>query len=131
MYKLIIGNVRITVSDDTISREQAATAARQAIAIAQGQGKFISHLEINAGETGLEVIPTEKAGHRASRKTIKHSMIDGMQAAIQEKLCPSGNFSTKDSWFDSETGQEWTGSSVSDARDEVLKAFEEWATSVK
>lgn len=131
MYKLIIGNVRITVSDDAISREQAATAARQAISIAQSQGKLLSHIEINAGETDLEVLPTEKSGNRSSRKTIKHSMLDGMQAAIHEKLYPVGSFSNKDSWFDSETGQEWNGGCVSDTRDEIMKAFEEWATSVK
>ena len=60
MYKLIIGNVRITVSDDTIGREQAATAARQTISIAQSQGKNISHIAITAGEDGLEVKSTEK-----------------------------------------------------------------------
>lgn len=130
MYKLIIGNVRITVSDDTISREQAATAARQAISIAHNQGKLLSHVEINAGETGLEVIPTEKSGHRSFRKTIKHSMLDDMQAAIQEKLYPSGNFSNKDSWFDNETGQEWHGSEVDTTRDELIEKFEVWMKSI-
>lgn len=107
MYKLIIGNIRITVSDDKISREQAAAAARQSILTAQSQGKIISHIAINAGETGLEVKHTEKIGHRVTRKTIKHSMLDGMHYAINEKLYPSGNYSNKDSWFDSDTGQEW------------------------
>lgn len=131
MYKLIIGNIRITVSDDSISREQATAAARQSIAAAQGQGKVLSHIEITKGETGLDIIPTEKAGHRQSRKTIKQSMLDGMQVAIQEKLYPTGTFSNKDLWYDGDTGQEWTGNAVSDARDELVKAFESWASTIK
>ena len=130
MYKLIIGNVRITVSDDTIGREQAATAARQAISIAQTQGTIISHIAITPGETGLEVKTTEKIGQRISRKTIKHSMLDGMRYAIQEKLYPSGNFISKDSWFDSDTGQEWRGSEVDTTRDELVEKFEEWMKSI-
>lgn len=130
MYKLIIGNIRITVSDDSISREQAATAARQAIGAAQNQGKIISHIAISAGETGLEVKPTEKVGHRVSRKTIKHSMLDGMHYAIQEKLYPSGNFANKDAWFDNDTGQEWRGSEVDNTRDDLVAKFEAWMKTI-
>lgn len=130
MYKLIIGNVRITVSDDTISREQAATTARQAISVAQSQGKIISHITVAPGETDLEVELTEKIGHRVARKTIKHSMLDGMRYAIQEKLYPSGNFSNKDSWFDSDTGQEWHGSEIDITRDELVAKFEEWMKTI-
>jgi len=130
MYKLIIGNIRITVSDDTIGRDQAAAAARQAISIAQSQGKSLSHIAVSIGEEGLEVKQTEKAGHRASRKTIKHSMLDGMHYAIQEKLYPSGNFSNKDVWFDSDTGQEWHGSEVDTTRDELVEKFEEWMKTI-
>lgn len=131
MYKLIIGNIRITVSDDNISRELATAAARQSISAAQSQGKFLSHIEISKGEMGLEVTPTEKIGHRTSRKTIKQSLLDGMHAAIQEKLYPTGTFSNKDLWYDGDTGQEWTGNSVNDAREELMKAFENWASSMK
>jgi hypothetical protein len=130
MYKLIIGNVRITVSDDTIGREQAATAARQAISLAQSQGKGISHIAIKIGENGLDVKTTEKIGHRVSRKTIKHSMLDGMHYAITEKLYPSGNFTNKDSWFDSDTGQEWRGSEVDSTRDELVAKFEAWMKTI-
>lgn len=130
MYKLIIGNVRITVSDDDISREQAAAAARQAISTAQSQGKIISHIAIDTGETGLEVKHTEKVGHRATRKTIKHSMLDGMQCAITEKLYPSDNYCNKDSWFDSDTGQEWRGSEVDSARDDLVAKFEAWMKTI-
>ena len=130
MYKLIIGNVRITVSDDTIGREPAATAARQAISIAQSQGKSISHIEISAGEEGLEVKSTERLGNRSSRKTIKHSMLDGMYCAIQEKLYPSGNFSSKDVWYDGDTGQEWHGSEVDTTRDDLMEKFEAWKKTI-
>lgn len=130
MYKLIIGNIRITVSDDKISREQAAAAARQSILTAQSQGKIISHIAINAGETGLEVKHTEKIGHRVTRKTIKHSMLDGMHYAINEKLYPSGNYSNKDSWFDSDTGQEWRGSEVDNTRDDLVAKFEAWMKTI-
>lgn len=131
MYKLIIGNIRITVSDDSISHEQATSAARQSISAAQAQGKVLSHIEISKGEMGLEVTPTEKIGHRTSRKTLKQSLLDGMHAAIQEKLYPTGTFSNKDLWYDGDTGQEWTGNPVNDARDEIMKAFEDWASSMK
>ena len=130
MYKLIIGNVRITVSDDKISREQAATAARQAISTSQSQGKTLSHIAIDAGETGLEVNSTEKVGHRATRKTIKLSMLDGMHYAINEKLHPSDNYSNKDSWFDSDTGQEWRGSEVDIMRDDLVAKFEAWMKTI-
>lgn len=130
MYKLIIGNVRITVSDDTIGREQAATAARQAISIAQTQGKSISHIEVSDGEAGLEVKTTERAGSRVSRKTIKHSMLDGMCSAIHEKLYPSGNFSNKDVWYDGDTGQEWHGSEVDNTRDDLAAKFEAWMKTI-
>jgi len=130
MYKLIIGNVRITVSDDKIGREQAATAARQAILAAQSQGKIISHIAIDVGETGLEVKHTEKVGHRVTRKTIKHSMLDGMHCAINEKLYPSGDYSNKDSWFDSDTGQEWRGSEVDNTRDDLVAKFEAWMKTI-
>jgi len=126
MYKLIIGNVRITVSEDTISREQAAAAARQAISIAQSQGKIISHIAISEGESGLVVEHTEKAGLRVTRKNVKNSMLDGMHDAINEKLYPSGIYCNKDVWFDSDTGQEWRGSEVDNARDELVAKFKAW-----
>jgi hypothetical protein len=130
MYKLIIGNIRITVSDDNISHEQATAAARQSISAAQAQGKVLSHIEISKGESGLDVTPTEKIGHRASRKTIKQSLLDGMHAAIQEKLFPTGTFSNKDLWYDGDTGQEWGGEAVQVAREEVLEEFEKWMKTV-
>ncbi len=131
MYKLIIGNVRVTVDDDSIKREQAAAYAKQAISAASQQGKLLSLVELSTGPDGIEVATTEKAGCRMIRKTIKQSMIDGILDATKEKLYPSGTFSQKDSWFDGETGQEWRGQECELARENILKALEEWASSQK
>ena len=129
MYKLIIGNVRVTVNDDSIKREQAAAYAKQAISTAGQQGKLLSHVGLSAGPDGIEVATTEKAGCRMIRKTIKQSMFDGILDAAQEKLYPTGTFSQKDSWFDSQTGQEWRGTEVEAVRTEVLSKLEEWIKS--
>ncbi|MCE5286095.1 MAG: hypothetical protein LLG02_09655 [Pelosinus sp.] len=131
MYKLIIGNVRITVTEDDIGRDQAAGAAREAISAANRQGKSLSHVEVSKGESGLEVQTTEKAGNRAARKTIKQSMLDSMLAAAKEKLYPASMFSNKDAWFDSDTGQEWHGEAINEAKEELLQAFAEWIKTVK
>lgn len=126
MYKLIIGNVRVTVNDDSIKREQAAAYGKQAIAAASQQGKLLSHVELSAGPDGIEVACTEKAGCRMIRKSIIQSMLDGVLDAAKEKFYPTGTFSQKDLWFDSETGQEWRGVEVDTARAEVLAKLEEW-----
>lgn len=130
MYKLIIGNVRVTVLEDNIGRDQATAAARQAIATAHQQGKLLSLIEIDSGDTGLEVQTTEKTGNRMARKTIKQSMLDGMRAAIQEKLYPTNAFSNKEAWFDNDTGQEWRGSEVDTTRSDLVAKFEEWMKTV-
>ena len=127
MYKLIIGNVRITVSEDDISRDQAAAAAREAIASAAKQGKVISHVEVSAGPSGLDVKTTEKAGNRTVRKTIKQSMLDSIIVAAREKLYPTSAYANKDVWFDSDTGQEWHGENINETKEEVLKALAQWA----
>lgn len=125
MYKLIIGNVRITVYDDTITREEATVTAKEAIYEA-GTQKPLSHIELQLGPGGIEVKTTEKTGSRAMRKTVKHSMLDGMLAAVKEKLSPATAFSNKELWIDGDTGQEWRGSEVASTRDELLAKFEEW-----
>lgn len=130
MYKLIIGNVRITVSDDSIGREQATAAARQAISSANQQGKSLSHVEIYASDSGVEVKTTEKIGAKVARKTIKQSMLSGMHAAIKEKLNPTGTFANKDVWYDGDTGQEWHGHECKCAREELIAKFEEWMKTV-
>lgn len=130
MYKLIIGNVRITVLEDNIGREQAAEAARKALNTATQEGKMLSHIEISFDETGLIVNTTEKAGVRTTRKTIKQSILDGMHTAIKEKLYPSNTFTGKDVWYDSDTGQEWRGEDVNIARDNMMEKFEEWMKTI-
>lgn len=131
MYKLIIGHVRVTVTDDNISRQQASAAAIRAIAVANAQGKRLSLLEISPGEPDLIVQATERNDALRSCKTLKQSLVEGLRSAAIEKWYPSSTYSNKDSWFDCDTGQEWQGNAVSEAKDDVLKAFEEWAASIK
>ncbi|BBB89711.1 MAG TPA: hypothetical protein PKA28_12465 [Methylomusa anaerophila] len=129
MYKLIIGNVKVTITDDNISRDQATALAKQAITTAGQHGKLLSHVEIDTGDTGVEINTTEKTGYRSVRKTIKQSLLDGIYAASKEKFFPMGTFCQKDLWFDSDTGQEWRGQECELAREEVLKKLKEWIDS--
>ncbi|MBP2653887.1 MAG: hypothetical protein H6Q73_1456 [Firmicutes bacterium] len=126
MYKLIIGNVRISVFDENISREQAASMARQAFQQASRQGKVLSHIEISAGEYGPEINTTEKAGHRITRKTIKQSLMDAIYSAAREKLYPTNAYTSQNTWFDTDTGQEWYGETVDVARNEAMQELEKW-----
>lgn len=126
MYKLIVGNVRVTVYGDNIPRSEAATAAKQAIAAASKQNKLLSHVEISAGDTDLEIKTTEKVGAKVAKKTLKQSMLDSLHAAIQEKLYPTSAFTKADVWFDGDTGQEWRGVEVDTARSEIMAKFTEW-----
>ena len=130
MYKLIIGNVRITVSEDSIERDQAADAARKAISAAAQQGKALSHIEVYPGDDGPEVNVTEKTGYRAARKSIKQSLLDGILYAAREKLYPTGNFVNKDLWYDIDTGQEWRGEMGDEARKEIMTQLEVWLKTV-
>lgn len=131
MYKFIIGNVRISVIDDNISHDQAINAARQAILTANNENKMLSHIELNASDDGIEVNTTEKVGTKLLRKSLKQSLLDGMLRAVNEKLVPTETYGTKENWYDSDTGQEWHGELVSETKDELLKAFEEWSATVK
>jgi len=131
MYKFIIGNVRISVIDDSISHDQAINAARQAILTANNENKLLSHIEVNASDDGIEVTTTERAGTKLLRKSLKQSLLDGMLSAVNEKLLPTETYGTKETWYDTDTGQEWHGGTVNETKDELLKAFEEWAASVK
>ncbi len=126
MYKLIIGNVRVTVADDDIDRLEAAALAREAVAAAARHGKLISQIEISGGETGPTVATTERSGSPTARKTIRQSMLDGARAAVQEKLYPTHAFASKDSWFDADTGQEWYGQQVDEAREEIMARLDSW-----
>lgn len=130
MYKLLIGNVKITVSNDTIERTQATAVARHAIATAQAEGKCLNHIQIDHGPDGLEISTTERNNHRAVRKTLKQSLLDGMFAAIQEKLFPSSTFSNKDAWYDRETGQEWRGTDLINTREDLMNKFDSWRKSI-
>jgi hypothetical protein len=126
MYKLIIGNVRVTVTDDGIDRLEAAALAREAVAAAARQGKLVSQIEIGTGEAGPTVATTERTGSPGVRKTVRQSMLDGIRATVQEKLYPTHAFASKDAWFDADTGQEWYGVSVDEARDEIMAKLDAW-----
>ncbi|MCX7781419.1 MAG: hypothetical protein N2491_11050 [Negativicutes bacterium] len=126
MYKLVIGNVKVTVADDNIERNDAILAAKKAIAAAGRQGKILSQVTIRQGVADLEVEVTEKTGAKAVRKTIKQSMADNIRASVREKLYPASPYAQKDLWVDSDTGQEWRGAEVDTARSEIMAKFEEW-----
>ncbi|EGO63289.1 hypothetical protein [Acetonema longum] len=132
MYKLIIGNIRISVLNDQLERQQAIHAANEAINTAKRNGKLLSHIEIDADETGcVDVKITEKANLRSSRKTIRQSMLDGIQAAVHEKLYPAANsFANSEIWFDDETGQQWHGSEVENAREQLMAHFADWVKTI-
>ncbi len=83
-------------------------------------------MEIFSDETGLQVKPTEKAGCKFTRKSIKQSIIDTIEVAVQEKVCPSGAFVNRELWYDNDTGQEWRGSEVDTARSEIYAKFAAW-----
>jgi hypothetical protein len=132
MYKLIMGNTRITVLSDNIKNNRAALAAREALAAAERKGNLLSHIEISLDESGnIQVNTTEKSHGKISRKTLKQSMLDGMSLAIQEKFFPSSGFTQKDIWYDNDTGQEWYGEECSLAREAIMKKFVEWIAEQK
>lgn len=129
MYKLIIGNVRVTVADDKIPHEQAIQAAKKAIQEAAQRETLLSLIEIEASDDGLVVEVTEKGPLRGAKKSLKQSMFDGVRAAAQEKLFPNETFETfygKDIWYDSDTGQEWRGTEVDTTRAEIMAELESW-----
>lgn len=129
MYRLIIGNVRISVENDDISRDQAAAIARRTIADAAQQGKILSHIEITPGTEEPEVRVTERSGGKAAKKTLNQSLLDGIVAAAREKFYPNSAFASRDSWFDVDTGQEWFGGELDTAREEILAKLEAWTKS--
>ncbi len=53
-------------------------------------------------------------------------MLDAVRAAAQEKLFPTSIFANKDAWFDADTGQEWYGDTVNEAREEIMAKLTEW-----
>jgi len=124
MYKLIIGNVRINVSDDAIHHAQAIKAARQAILKAANENKVLSSIELILNDTEVEAIVTERTSGLASRKTLKQSMIDTIIQNISDKLLPPAESMVRaDYWCDDETGQEWRGSEVTQLRQKLSEEF--------
>lgn len=123
MYKLIIGNVRITVHEDSISRDSAIATAQEAVRTASRIGKHLSQIDIYLTEEGISAKTTEKVGTRSNRKTLKQSMYDGIMAAVKEILV---NNACVDSWTDNDSGQQWHGSEVEVTRNQVLTELGSW-----
>lgn len=124
MYKLIIGNVRITVHEDSISRDCAVTAAQEAVRTAGRVGKHLSQIDIYLTEEGISVKTTEKVNTRSNRKTLKQSMYDSIMSAAKETLASSSSGS--DRWVDDDSGQQWHGSEVEAVRNQVLSELGGW-----
>lgn len=125
MYKLIIGNTRVTVHDDTISRMAAVAAAQEAVQSAARSGKQLSQIDIQQTADGLHVDTVEKSGIRSCRKTVKQSMIDCIITSASETLCANGTSS--DNWLDPDSGQQWHGSEVETVRKQLLASLDAWS----
>jgi hypothetical protein len=126
MYKLIIGNVKVTVEDDSFDRQEAAALARRTVAEAARRGKLLSHIGISAGEEGPKIEISERAVSATTRKTIRQSMLDAVCAAAREKLFPTHIYAAQDTWLDVDTGQEWYGEIVNETRDEIMAKLDAW-----
>lgn len=126
MYKLIIGNVRVSINDDAISHMQAIQAARRAIAAAAAENKILSHIELLQNGEEIETVVTERSGAMGGKKTLKQSMLDAVIQNITEKLLPPAESLTRnDYWQDAETGQEWHGNEVKALRDQLSSEITE------
>jgi hypothetical protein len=124
MYKLILGNVRITIHDDATPRDKAIAAAQEAVQKAGRTGKHLSQIDIYQTDDEISVKTTEKVGSRSSRKTLKQSMYDSVQMAAKETLVSSTT--GLDSWTDEDSGQQWHGSEVEGVRSQVLTELCAW-----
>jgi hypothetical protein len=124
MYKLIIGNVRVTVHDDATPRPAAIAAAQDAVQKAGRTGKQLSQIDVYQTEDGVRVKTTEKVGTRSNRKTLKQSMYDSVLAAAKETLKSGG--SGHDTWFDDDSGQQWHGTEVESVRNQIFAELSAW-----
>lgn len=126
MYKLILGNTRVTVADDTIRRADATLAARRAICEAKSDGRQLSHIEIRQVGDELTCEVTARAGSSSMRKTLHQSIRDSLVATLTESFFPNSTFEDSRFWQDSDTGQEWSGQIVLVAKEDVLKEVRTW-----
>ena len=124
MYKLIIGNVRVTVHDDAIPRQGAIAAAQEAVQKAGRAGKHLSQIDVSQTDDGISTKIMEKTGMRAGRKTLKQSMYDSILVAAKETL--STGAGGRDTWIDDDSGQQWHGAEVESARSQVLTELTAW-----
>lgn len=126
MYKLIIGNVRISVHDDSTPRDKAIAAAQEAVQKAGRTGKHLSQIDIFQTDGEISVKTTERAGARSNRKTLKQSMYDSVLAAAKEKLSAGQGSAGLEMWSDDESGQQWHGAEVEAARNQILTELTAW-----
>lgn len=126
MYKLILGNTRITVHDDHICRSDASACARQALRDARAAGKQLSHIDISLIDSGLTAEVTTKSASAVVRKTLHQSIRDSLVSTLQDSFFPSSTFQDSRYWQDSDTGQEWSGQLVLTAKEDILEEVRTW-----
>lgn len=129
MYKLILGNTRITVHDDQIRRSDASSCARQALQEAKANGQQLSQIDIRRTESGLVAEVTTKPHSAVIRKTLHQSIRDSLVATLSDSFFPSSTFQDSRFWQDSDTGQEWSGQIVLTAKEDILEEIRTWLSS--
>lgn len=126
MYKLILGNTRVTVHDDSIRRTDATVCARQALTEAKANGKQLSHIDIRQTDGNLTYEVTARTGSSIARKTLHQSIRDSLVATLTDSFFPTGTFEDSRFWQDTDTGQEWSGQIVLVAKEDILKEVRTW-----
>lgn len=127
MYKLILGNTRVTVHDDHIRRSEASACARQALAEAKAGGQQLSQIDIRLTDSGLITEVTAKPHTTTIRKTLHQSIRDSLAATLSDSFFPDSTFQDSRYWQDSDTGQEWSGQLVLTAKEDILEEIRTWA----
>lgn len=126
MYKLILGNTRVTIHDDKIRRSDATLCARQALNEAKSNGKQLSHIDIRQIDGTLTCEVTVRANSTTARKTLHQSIRDSLVATLTDSFFPASTFEDSRFWQDPDTGQEWSGQIVLVAKEDILKEVRTW-----
>lgn len=126
MYKLILGNTRVTVHDDKIKRGDATLRARQVLNEAKSSGKQLSHIDIRLIDGTLTCEVTARTGASLARKTLHQSIRDSLVTTLTDSFFPTNTFEDSRFWQDADTGQEWNGQIVLVAKEDILKEVRTW-----
>lgn len=126
MYKLILGNTRVSVHDDKIRRADATLRARQALNEAKASGKQLSHIDIRQIDGILTCEVTARPNSTTARKTLHQSIRDSLVATLTDSFFPASTFEDSRFWQDPDTGQEWSGQIVLVAKEDILKEVRTW-----